>query len=389
MIRENVHIPPYFERRRPEILRLVPKEARKVLDVGCGSGRLGKDLKSRSQVTVHGIEIAEVPGRRAALPLDRVWIAPVERGARFARSGGHDCIVLADVLEHLRDPQRVLAHLAKNLAPGGTVVASVPNVQNQEVLLNLMAGRWNYTSEGLLDRTHLRFFTRQTARELSWAAGLRIENIGTVRDGSIRTVFLKKSPGRSAFWTVDREDFGVWQFLITAKRRDIRLSSPKMGVIVRTPKGSPYEKPSAGFQQLVEHFKPVWLVTVPRELPVPEDLSRLGADPTQVDWVIVLDSRVAISPGFVEGLVEACDLDPAIGVLVPGVYADPDFQRLVGVGFRWRFSNLRFDLVGLGDGETDWPDPVCVDSALPWAFAVRSEVLGAVRGFHGVNGQLF
>ena len=89
---------------------------------------------------------------RAAARLDRVWNAPVEAALAEIPEESFDCIIAADVLEHLVDPWTVLAQLRARLVPGGVLVASIPNVGHWEVVRDLLEGRWQYTSDGLLDR---------------------------------------------------------------------------------------------------------------------------------------------------------------------------------------------------------------------------------------------
>ena len=377
----------YFERSRPEILALVPKDARCVLDVGCGAGWLGKALKKNAAVEVHGIEIMERPARRASQVLDKVWIGPVEEVVDELEPERYDCIVLADVLEHLRDPHGVLRKLAAKLSPLGTVVCSIPNVQNLEVLLNLWAGRWNYTSEGLLDRTHVRFFTRQTVRELFWAAGLRMEKMETVKDERITQMFsngLQKGPRRRLFFSDGCRDFSVWQFLVTGRRLEAAPSAGKTGFIIRTRDAAEsaviMNKLFQGRRRVPE---PAWLVPMPNTLPSLGELQALCGDVTDVDFIWVLDARATMGSDCLDAIQRISALAPEIGVFVPGVYVDAEFQELIGIGFRWCYSGLFFELVGRGDGAGQWPDPVCVDSALPHALAIRGDVFKRVGGFDG------
>ena len=103
-----------------------------------------------------------------------------------------DCLVLGDVLEHLLDPWAALTRLARLVRKGGQVLACIPNVQHYSVLVNLLRGRWDYQDEGLLDRTHLRFFTLSGVQDLFVKAGLQIFEISRVgaRAASI-TVFSR------------------------------------------------------------------------------------------------------------------------------------------------------------------------------------------------------
>src|SRR5438876_274331 len=169
--------PDYYEHERPEVLEAVPRDAARVLDVGCGSGRLGEQIKRRQGATVWGIEVMHDASERAAQRLDRVWNTPVETALPEIPEENFDCIITADVLEHLVDPWTVLTQLGRRLVPGGTLVASIPNVGHWDVIRALLEGTWQYTSEGLLDHTHVRFFTRRSLRELFWTSGLAIKEI--------------------------------------------------------------------------------------------------------------------------------------------------------------------------------------------------------------------
>ncbi len=393
MSRQGVEVPrvysfhdpflsPYFSRSRPEVLNLVPRDARKVLDVGCGSGRLGKDLKKRQNVIVHGIEMSEPAAQRAARYMDKVWISPVESVLDELEPDTYDCIVLADVLEHLRDPWMVLKGLATKVMPGGVVIASIPNVQNQEVILNLLAGRWNYTSEGLLDKTHLRFFSRQTVRELFWASGLRVERMETVQDRTIERVILGNMPKRKTFSGNGVRDFSVWQFLVTGRRCEPEPSTVKAGLVVHRAGREQFSKfMKANEKNLFQNSELMWAAVARSGLPSAEALCRLGCDPSRVDFVVVLDGRTVVSSDFMGSIKAQSRLDPITGLFVPGIYRDSDYKRLVGIGFRWNYSSVKFDRVGSEDGFSLWPDPVCVDSALPIGMVAQGEAFAHVGGF--------
>src|SRR5262249_17562981 len=158
---------------------LVPFAARRVLDVGCAAGALGAALKRRGTVEVTGIESHPEAARVARGHLDDVIELDLDAAQALpVAAGPAGPIRCPDVLEHLRDPARVLRLLAAALAPGGTLVASIPNVRHASVLVPLLVeGRWRYADEGILDRTHLRFFTLPEILELFTAACLRITSL--------------------------------------------------------------------------------------------------------------------------------------------------------------------------------------------------------------------
>jgi SAM-dependent methyltransferase len=167
----------YYEQARPEVAALVPPECRRVLEVGCGGGELGRLLRSRGH-HVTGIELVPEMAERARRWLDHVETADVETDGFPFPPASFDAILFADVLEHLIDPWRVLREAVGVLAESGAVVASIPNVQNIDVLRRLFRGRWDYRERGILDRGHLRFFTLRTIRSLFDQAGLTVEYLG-------------------------------------------------------------------------------------------------------------------------------------------------------------------------------------------------------------------
>lgn len=167
----------YFGQSRPEMLALVNPDARTILDVGCARGAFGAALKARSACTVTGIEPFAQAAAHASQRLDRVLNVPVE-AVDFQAIGPFDCITFNDVLEHLVDPWAVLRSARAALSPGGTIVASIPNISHYPVISELvLKGRFAYQDSGVLDRTHLRFFTVDSIRELFPSAGLTIQHM--------------------------------------------------------------------------------------------------------------------------------------------------------------------------------------------------------------------
>nr|WP_297425908.1 class I SAM-dependent methyltransferase [uncultured Actinotalea sp.] len=146
---------------------------RRVLDVGCATGYLGAALKERG-CTVSGVEIDPEAAVRAREVLDEVVVADLAsvRLTEHFEPGSFDVVVLGDVLEHLTDPLRLLRDARDVLVPGGSVVISLPNVSHADVRLALLQGRWRYGDRGLLDRTHVVFFTVDSLLRLLAAAGL-------------------------------------------------------------------------------------------------------------------------------------------------------------------------------------------------------------------------
>lgn len=190
-----------------QIVLLVGR-GRRVLDLGCADGSLGRALASRD-CTVTGVELDPAAAREAQEVLDEVVVGDLETLDLAATFAGRqfDAIVCGDVLEHVRDPAAVLRAAAGLLAPGGSIVASVPNVAHGGVRLALLGGDWTYQDRGLLDRTHLRFFTRTSLLRLFQEAGLvplevRRTTVG-VFEGEVRADVHRVPPDAVALVEAD------------------------------------------------------------------------------------------------------------------------------------------------------------------------------------------
>ena len=154
------------------LARLGAGAGRRVLDVGAADGFLSERLAAagwRVTALERDAGPAAVAGRRA----HDVVVADLEQGVP-SLPGPFDAIVCGDVLEHLSDPLGVLRGLTGHLAAGGVVLVSVPNVAHLWIRLSLLAGRFEYTDRGILDRTHLRHFTRRTLVEMLRDADLAV-----------------------------------------------------------------------------------------------------------------------------------------------------------------------------------------------------------------------
>ena len=154
------------------LLSMIPEGAR-VLDVGCGTGSVSCLVRDRRKARVVGIEPNP---ERAGLAAERG--IPVLAGtydeAAVHRHGPFDVVLFADVLEHLEDPALVLRQARRALAPGGRVLASIPNVAHWSVRLNLLAGRFDYQPTGIMDATHLRWFTGASVDRLFRESGYTV-----------------------------------------------------------------------------------------------------------------------------------------------------------------------------------------------------------------------
>jgi 2-polyprenyl-3-methyl-5-hydroxy-6-metoxy-1,4-benzoquinol methylase len=145
---------------------------RRVLDVGAAHGYLGAVLQDRG-FRMTGIEGHPELAREAGKYYEEMIVADLD-GPPPTFNGQFDVILYGDVLEHLKNPLKVLISLNQNLAPHGIVIISLPNVANIFVRLHLLMGKFDYQDRGILDRTHLHFFTRKTFRQLFDRAGMEV-----------------------------------------------------------------------------------------------------------------------------------------------------------------------------------------------------------------------
>jgi 2-polyprenyl-3-methyl-5-hydroxy-6-metoxy-1,4-benzoquinol methylase len=175
----------YFDTARREIMPWLPARVDRMLDVGCGTAATTRAVKSaRDVVWSAGIEYSADVANFARPHLDQLWVgdassAPVEADIS---PDSLDLVLCLDVLEHLADPWSLVKRLSLLLAPGGRLIVSVPNIRNYRFIMRLITkGDFHYRDFGLLDRTHLRFFVKDTALELAVCGGLAPVHVGSVQ----------------------------------------------------------------------------------------------------------------------------------------------------------------------------------------------------------------
>jgi 2-polyprenyl-3-methyl-5-hydroxy-6-metoxy-1,4-benzoquinol methylase len=185
--------PDYYGNPRREMIPFVPAGATCVLDVGCGAGRFADGLKQGRQqggpaLEIWGVELDPQAAALAEKILDRVLAGDALTVLPELPRGRFDCVVMNDVIEHVAEPAELLARVAPLLAPGGRLVASIPNVRYFFNVVDLACrGRWEYTDEGILDRTHLRFFTRSSIIKLLQECGFAVDTMqGINPTGSLK-----------------------------------------------------------------------------------------------------------------------------------------------------------------------------------------------------------
>ncbi|MCL3837904.1 class I SAM-dependent methyltransferase [Aeromicrobium duanguangcaii] len=196
-------------------------DAHRVLDVGCWAGDLGRLLIERG-CRVSGFELDPAAAAIAAEHLESVVVGDLDSAplSGHFEAGSFDAIIFADVLEHIMDPVGVLADSVRLLAPGGRIVISIPNVTHGSLRLALLQGRWRTTDTGLLDRTHIRFFSRDSLLQMVADAGLVTTELrGTTADplGVEVDVDPGDLPPGVLAWVRTRPDAMVYQFQLAVR----------------------------------------------------------------------------------------------------------------------------------------------------------------------------
>jgi len=157
----------------PAVFERISSAATSILDVGCGDGTLGRALKQRSNCRVTGITSSQEETRRAREVLDEVVCADLETIDTSAL-GRFDAVVCSHVLEHLRDPRRLLDRLRGCFTADGVLIVALPNPMLWRQRLAFAAGKFRYTAGGIMDDTHLRFYDWVTAQDLVRSAGYQV-----------------------------------------------------------------------------------------------------------------------------------------------------------------------------------------------------------------------
>ena len=205
----------YYDNVRVEMLQYLPENAKFVLDVGCGDGSFSEIIKTQNKAEVWGIELMEIHGKKAQKKIDKVFIGPCENFIKELPDNFFDVIYFNDVLEHLVDPYVVIETLKSKLSEKGVIVSSLPNVRFFKTFMRVLINKdWMYEDYGVMDKTHLRFFTKKSIKRMYEELGFEVlTHVGINRSKSIK-------PYLFYFLTLFTQlDMQYVQFATVAKRK--------------------------------------------------------------------------------------------------------------------------------------------------------------------------
>ncbi|MBP0014388.1 MAG: methyltransferase domain-containing protein [Roseofilum sp. SBFL] len=202
------------------VMSRVPKTARRILDIGCGAGVIGKQIKQIMDCEIIGITNNESEVATSSEWLDKVVLHDLNEIFPRDKLGEFDCIICCHVLEHLYQPQQLLQQIKSSIKSDGILVVALPNILFWKQRLEFLKGCFRYADDGLTDRTHFRFFDWQTSHQLLKENGYRIlnsEGNGFLPLPMIRNYFPKSSVKLDRIATEQFPGLFGWQFVFTCQ----------------------------------------------------------------------------------------------------------------------------------------------------------------------------
>ena len=334
-------LPAYYQNQRPEIIALIPPHAIHILDVGCAAGEMGRLLKSeRPGVEVVGIEKETRASNQARSNLDAVIGADMDEIETLPYPVEFfDCITCGDILEHLRDPEAAVNKLLPYLKPGGSLVCSIPNIRHQSVLLDLLVnGRWQYRDEGLLDRTHIHFFTLVEIQAMMKRLGLKIARMSasqspveTAMEPILKAVGALGGDAEGA-----RHESRIMQYIFQATRDVIPLQATIVMPVYNQAEHTERclhalaanDEAEPNYELVVvdnasTDWTPYLLNSFEGDVQVLSNDTNLGfaracnqgAKAAQGDFVVFLNNDTLPHPGWLKAMVGVAESDPKVGIV--------------------------------------------------------------------------
>lgn len=213
-----------------KILKLIKQSDKYILDVGCSSGYLDSLIKQKIKTNITGIELNKSDAQIAKNIVDQILNVDAETYNFNQLSQKFNVIILADILEHLKNPEYLLKTLSTLLKPNGRIIASIPNFLHYSTKIKILTNRWRYEEYGLLDKTHLKFFSLATIKELFKSSKLFINNIDYVTSNITTKNLLTElinsglSTHPNILNTVFSPESKIFQYIIVSSKTKTKIS---------------------------------------------------------------------------------------------------------------------------------------------------------------------
>ncbi len=213
----------YSAIKRYDILKMIerhPDDKFRVLEIGCGCGNTILEIKNTyKNAEVFGVEIDDIPAKIAST-FATVINTDIEKGSLDYPEQYFDYIIFGDVLEHLRDPWKIVNDFKPLLKNQGSLITSLPNIMHYSIIWNLLSGKWDYTDSGILDKTHLRFFTLESMIDMLTKAGYEVNDIAPTTPFPENEKIDKLVNMFTSMTSKEMEvQYKTYQYIISAKKR--------------------------------------------------------------------------------------------------------------------------------------------------------------------------
>lgn len=333
------------------MLDFVPKSARRILDIGCCMGGAGRELKRRQPCEVWGVEISPELAKIAAQHYERVIVGDIEDDAVWQQlpKGYFDAVICGEVLEHLIAPERVLLRLHEVVTPDATLVLSVPHIGHASVIRKLLQGAWDYDPTGILDSSHLRFFSRKNLWHMLLDSGwLVTHSVAATAPDPIPTEVRKTLIHHRWATRLGLEESQIMGLALAARPMPSDIAKGNepidglVSIIVLNWNNLPYLRQCV--ESVFAHTRPPFeLIIVDngstdgsrrylnalahkhRNVKVVLNERNIGAPAgrncglavADGDFLVFLDSDTVVTEGWLERLLRWMEIDPTIGMVGP------------------------------------------------------------------------
>lgn len=205
----------YYSLTRNDVINLIEGDFPVILELGCSEGFTTEAAKRKFKSSVsYGVELSTQASEKAKSRIDKVYNVNLEDFDFPFENESIDLIICADVLEHLNDIWKVLNETNRILSSDGFLIASLPNISHITVLLKIIFNKFKYEESGILDKSHLRFFTKYTIENIFGDSGFEIVKVSSNKSNSLKFIIFN-------FITFNLfERFSIYQYLIVARKID-------------------------------------------------------------------------------------------------------------------------------------------------------------------------